>query len=105
MSGGEPTRRPERLAWAALAWVACALGLPAHAQPFHGRVEVQEAGSFARDDSLDAALGEQQRNDILGDARLTWEPSKDNWSFALHYEVSVQYGDSARLARLESGLQ
>jgi hypothetical protein len=108
MSGVGPTRRPERLAARSAflgAVLALGLAVPALAEPVHGRVEIQETGSLARDDSLDAALGEQQRNDVLGDLRLTWEPSRDHWSFALHYELNLQYGDSVRLARAEAGLR
>jgi hypothetical protein len=67
--------------------------------PIHGRLAVQEAGSFARDSSLDAALGLQDRNDVAGDLRLTWEPTRGPWTFQLHYEASAAYGDSVALAR------
>jgi hypothetical protein len=70
--------------------------------PLHGRLAVQEAGAFARDGSLDAALGLQDRNDVAADLRLTWEPSRGPWSLQLHYDAQVAYGDSVALARAGS---
>jgi hypothetical protein len=70
----------------------------------HGRIELQDVGAFARSDSLDTILGAQDRNDALGDFRLTWEPSWDRWSFAFHYVVDVDDGDRVRLRRAEAGL-
>jgi hypothetical protein len=87
--------------WALAAVLALAGGGLGHAQDasVHGRLAVQEAGSFARDGSLDAALGLQDRNDVSGDLRLTWEPTRGPWTFQLHYEASATYGDSVALAR------
>jgi hypothetical protein len=70
----------------------------------HGRIELQDMGAFSRRDSLAAALGVQNSNDVLGDFRLTWEPSWDRWSFAVHYVVDADYGDTVRLRRDEGGL-
>ncbi|WP_293677196.1 hypothetical protein [uncultured Phenylobacterium sp.] len=103
MSGGERTSRLE-LAAAALAALALCLGSPARAEPIHGRIEVQDTAAFAREDSLDAALGARNRNDLAADLRLTWEPSWDRWSFSVHYNASASYGDSARLARARGPL-
>ncbi|MGC9953152.1 MAG: hypothetical protein ABSD21_02585 [Rhizomicrobium sp.] len=84
-------------------FVACS---PARADTgdIHGRLELQDAGSFTRSDSIDAALGARDRNDLLGNFRLTWEPSWDHWSFSLHYVLTAEDGDSARLSRDEAGL-
>ena len=79
---------------------------PAYAQDFsvHGRLALQDVASFARDNSLDAALGAQERNDLRADFRAKWEPAWDNWSAAIHYVATVQSGDSIELARQLSGL-
>ena len=98
MSGGERTSRPEPAA-ALAALVLCLAAAPVRAEPIHGRIEVQETGAFARADSLDAALGARDRNDVAADLRLIWEPSADRWSFSLHYNASVVYGDGVPLAR------
>jgi len=70
----------------------------------HGRLELQDIAAFARGDSLDAALGAQNRNDIAGNLRLTWEPKWDRWSLSFHYLAAAQYGDSVPLVRDETGL-
>ncbi len=70
----------------------------------HGRLEVQDFAAFASDDSLDAVLGAQDRNDIAGNLRLTWEPEWGAWSAGVHYVLAADYGDAARLSRLEHGL-
>ena len=96
--------RKRRLVSLALALAAALGATTTHAQSIHGRVEIQETGSFARDDSLDATLGAKDRNDVLGNIRFTWEPSHDHWSAQIHYVATLQYGDSVRLGRAESGL-
>ncbi len=70
----------------------------------HGRVELQDAGNSVRGNTLDAQFGGENRNDFLSDIRLTWEPSWNNWSLAVHYVVDTDYGDDVPLARDESGL-
>ena len=70
----------------------------------HGRLALQDLGAFASDDSLDAALGAQDRNDISGNLRLTWEPEWGAWNAGVHYVLAGDYGDAARLSRLERGL-
>jgi hypothetical protein len=70
----------------------------------HGRVELQDAGNFVRGNTLDAQFGGENRNDFLSDIRLTWEPSWNNWSLAVHYVVDTDYGDDIALARDEAGL-
>ena len=101
MSGG--TLRSPRSALAALAWLASATGVCAD-NGVHGRIELQDMGAFARGDSLDALLGAQNRNDVLANLRVTWEPSWDRWSLAFHYVVNLDYGDDVRLKRKEAGL-
>lgn len=70
---------------------------PVHAGDLHGRFELTDLGSFASDDSLAASLGDQFRNDFLGDVRLIWEPSWDNWNFTFHYEASADVGGNVKL--------
>ncbi|MGA7710899.1 MAG: hypothetical protein WCA81_03280 [Rhizomicrobium sp.] len=104
MSGKARRLRPERAARLA----ALALFFPcaayADTDAIHGRIELQNAGSFARGNSIDAALGAENRNDLFGNLRLTWEPSWERWSFSLHYVLAAENGDSVRLARAETGL-
>ena len=102
---GKPLR-PERRALAASAFaflLACSV-VHADTGDIHGRVELQDAGSFARNDSIDAVLGAENRNDLLANLRLTWEPSWDRWSVSIHYVLSAEDGDSVRLAHGETDL-
>ncbi len=89
---------------AALAMAGGVAAAHADTGDIHGRLELQDAGSFARDDSIDAALGARNRNDLFSNFRLTWEPTWVRWSFSIHYVLNVEDGDSVRLARAESGL-
>ncbi|MDE2135302.1 MAG: hypothetical protein KGJ49_11965 [Alphaproteobacteria bacterium] len=107
MNGKTRRLQPERAAWIAGLMLVCGLVcLPARADSsdIHGRLELQDAGSFARGDSIDAALGGRNRNDLFGNLRLTWEPAWGRWSFSAHYVLNVEDGDSVRLARDEAGL-
>jgi len=70
----------------------------------HGRIELQEIGSFTRSNTLDAELHAQDRSDFNTDIRITWEPVFGRWSALLHYVVDADYGDGVRLARDEAGL-
>jgi hypothetical protein len=70
----------------------------------HGRFELQEAGLFASGDSLYAALETRDGNDLLGNLRLTWEPTWNQWSLSLHDVVSAEEGLNVRLARAEANL-
>jgi hypothetical protein len=70
----------------------------------HGRFELQEAGYFGQGDNLEAALGAQNRNDVLGNVRLTWEPSWDRWSLQVHYVANLEAGPNVKLAHAEAGL-
>ncbi len=70
----------------------------------HGRLELQDLGAFARDDTLDASLGAADRNDAMINLRVTWEPSWDRWSLAFHYVLDGDYGEGAGLSRVEQGL-
>ena len=93
-------------AGAAMHILACGLAsLPARADDgIHGRIEMQDLGAFARSGSLDALLGARDRNDLSGNIRLTWEPSWDRWSVAVHYVIVSDDGDGVRLARAEAGM-
>lgn len=93
--------RPDILA----AVLALAFGAGARAEPaaVHGRIEAQEAGSFARADSIAATLGLRTRNDVFTDLRLTWTPSAGPWSLDAAYEATAAYGDTVRLSRETAG--
>lgn len=91
----------------ALALVCALAPAPGRAEPtedIHGRFELQDAGLFARSDSLYAAAGWRDGNDFLGNLRLTWEPRWDRWSFSLHDLVTFEDGVNIRVARAEAGL-
>ncbi len=95
-----PRNRPRRvllLLWLALPLVAAG---PVAAQDLqlHGRLALTDLGAFNADDSLDAALGYQYRNDFLGDLRLTWEHAWESWKFDFHYVVSGDAGGGIALA-------
>src|SRR2546430_2280216 len=70
----------------------------------HGRLELEDTGAFARSSSVDALLGARNRNDLIGNLRISWEPVWGSWSFALHYVASLDDGDGVRLQRAEKGL-
>ena len=62
----------------------------------HGRLALEEFGSFARSDSFDAAFGAPEHADSFVNLRLTWEPSWDRVNLAFHYVVDGVYGEDAR---------
>jgi len=98
-----PTCRAQVEALSVLVFLS--LTIPAFADnDIHGRLELQDVGAFARADSLAAAFDSRDRNDLAGNLRLTWEPSWDNWNIAFHYVALADYGDGARLQRLEGAL-
>lgn len=98
-------RRSPSKGWAAALVMLWGLGAPALADDgLHGRLELQDMGSFARADFIDAALNARDRNDVSGNFRLTWEPSWGPWSISVHYLLDGAYGDGERLAREENGL-
>jgi hypothetical protein len=98
MSGGVAKSRPD-LAAALLATAFVLAAAPARAEPIHGRLALQDAGVFSDADSLDAALGARDHNEVASDLRLTWEPTWDRWAFSLHYDATVGYGEGVRVAR------
>lgn len=71
----------------------------------HGRIELQDAASFDRPQSLDAELGTADHNDGLANLRLTYNPSWGSWNFDFHYLVTVEDGEDARLVQTESQLE
>jgi len=94
---------------ARLTAIALAFGLApspgrADSDDVHGRFELQEAGLFAPGDSLYAAIGSRDGNDLLTNFRLTWEPSWDRWSLSLHDLVTFEDGVNVRLERAEADL-
>ncbi len=98
--------RPDRTAGLlalALAGLVCA---PACAQSdsLHGRIELQEAGLFARNDSLIQAAGGDVSNDLSGNLRLTWEPSRGPWSLSVQYLIAFEIGPEARLTHEQAAL-
>jgi hypothetical protein len=92
------------LAALALGLVLAGAGARAQSMDLHGRLELQDAGEFSRDDSLQSALGAQQSNDALADLRLIWAPSWDRWSLEVDGLVTAQNGPDVRLARAEMDL-
>jgi len=102
-------RLSRRDAWAALGALALGLvlagtGARAQSMDLHGRLELQDAGEFSRDDSLQSALGAREANAALADLRLIWDPSWDRWSLAIDGLVTAQNGPDVRVARAETGL-
>ena len=109
--GGTCRLKPDgRLAAAALALGLGLAGARANAQAadvtnaLNGRIELQDAGSFGRSDSVDAALGAKERNDALANLRLTWEPTWDRWSLQVHYVVDLGHGPNVSHALAEARL-
>src|SRR5215469_5358173 len=72
--GGAYSRIRPLPAFVALALVAAlvltARGAHAQSMNLHGRLAVQDAGDFSRDDSLQSALGARDANDLLANLRL-----------------------------------
>ncbi|MBI1212699.1 MAG: hypothetical protein GC190_14635 [Alphaproteobacteria bacterium] len=87
-----------------VASLAALQALPARAEDVHGRIELADQIASEGSASLSAALGEQNRNDVLGDVRLTWEPRWDEWSFAVHYQVTADVGDTPDLIAKRNAL-
>jgi hypothetical protein len=97
-------RRARR--WVAVA-LPCALwpfGAGAEPADIHGRIAWQDAGLFARSDSLYGAAGAADGNDALGNLRLTWEPVWGPWGLSIHDLVSVEDGLVVRVTRQEQEL-
>ena len=70
----------------------------------HGRLELQDSEQFTGADSIQAQLGQQTANDVLGNLRLTWEPTWGQWSFQFHYVLAAEDGPTVALGRAEAGL-
>ena len=77
---------------------------PSTANQVHGRLELQDAEQFAGANSIQTQLGEQTANDVLGNLRLTWEPTWGQWSFQVHYVAAAEDGPDVALARAETSL-
>jgi hypothetical protein len=79
---------------------------PSASQPngLHGRLLVEDMGLFSQGDSIDAAAGVKDRNNMLANLRLTWEPTFGAWSAQAHYVVSAEYGPDVALARAQQDL-
>lgn len=91
-----PRRRSAGLLLAAL--LACAARARAD-DAVHGRLKLLDFGNLSDGDSLDAALGGRNTNDIEGEVRLMWEPRRDGWSFVLHDELIGENGGNLLLSR------
>jgi hypothetical protein len=76
---------------------------PARAGDLHGRMVITDLAAFSGTDSLDAALGEQNRNDIQGDLRIMWEHNWEHWKAAVDYQLSADAGGGVTLANREAG--
>lgn len=75
------------------------LAASAAAEPVHGRLQLQDFGTFAGSNTLDGILAGSDRNDAFGNLRLTWAPEWDKFRVELHYVMRAQYGDSVPLTR------
>src|SRR5579871_291898 len=106
-TGSNPRRLCARMRRMLLVVTTLAFATVAHADAdnlIHGRIELQDICAFTRENTLDALLRAQNRNDFTSDIRLTWEPAFGSWSGMFHYVVDMDYGDDVRLMRRESGL-
>ena len=74
--------------------ICIVLSMYSHAGDITGRLQLTAQYATTGDDSLDALLGEQNRNDLIGDVRLIWEPYWDSWNFSVHLLADIDHGDS-----------
>lgn len=93
--------RHTRLAVAAFAFLASGA---AQAEPVHGRVQFQDVYAWDGPQSVGAALDARNRNDVLGDLRLSWKPRWDNWHFDVAWRVGFDAGDTPRFTVREAAL-
>jgi hypothetical protein len=84
---------------------ACSFAQTDDPDGIHGRIELQDAASFDRPQSLDAELGTTDHNDGLANLRLTYDPTWGSWSFDFQYLVTVEDGEDVRLEQTESQLE
>ena len=77
---------------------------PGHAAPVHGRLELQDVFAHESDRSVSALLGQRDRNDVLGNLRVTWEPRRGSWRFAFQYQLGAVTGDTPLLAARQKAL-
>src|SRR6056297_2797724 len=77
---------------------------PGHAAPVHGRLELQDVFAHESDQSVSALLGKRDRNGVLGNLRVTWEPRQGPWRFAFQYQLGFDAGDTPILAKREKAL-
>lgn len=90
---------------ATLVLAGMVLASVARADPdIHGRIELEDVGSFNRSDSLDALLGTADHNDGLSNLRLTYDPSWGAWSLDVHYLVTAEDGEDVGILRRETAL-
>ena len=80
------------------------LAVPARAEPVHGRLQLQDIYAWEGPQSVAAALDARNRNDVLGDLRLSWTPRRDNWHFDFAWRVGFDAGDTPRFAMREAAL-
>ena len=74
--------------------------LSAQAEPVHGRLQLQDVYAREGSQSLAAALGARQRNDVLGELRVSWAPRIGTWSFDAAYTIGFDAGDGPAYAPL-----
>lgn len=97
-----PLSRALRLVALASACCFACGSAQADSDDIHGRLEIADAGTFSHGDSIEAALGDEDADDLLGNLRLTWEPSWDRWSVSFHYLVTMENGGDVPLVRAET---
>ena len=96
-----PASARRRLACAGLLLLAAAC---ARATDLHGRLELTDLGASSRGDSLDSALGERSRNDVVGDLRLIWARRWGRWDADIHYDLAGDAGGGVSIARSRAAL-
>ncbi|MGX1197825.1 hypothetical protein [Parvibaculum sp. MBR-TMA-1.3b-4.2] len=77
---------------------------PGRAAPVHGRLELQDVFARESDRSVSSMLGKRERNDVLGNLRVTWEPRRGPWRFVFQYQLGFDAGDTPLLAAREKAL-
>jgi hypothetical protein len=94
---------PRRAYSAALAMAAIAFSPSGRAGDLHGRLALTDIVTFDSANSIEAQLGEQSRNDVVGEGRLAWEPRGTHWDFSIHTVVRFETGGGVALAERQVG--
>lgn len=90
-----------RIATSLLLVALSGLSIHCSAADIHGRIALMDMASFAKQDSLDASLGYRNRDDLLGDLRLTWSPQWQGLDIDTAYQLSSGIGPTHALLERE----